>query len=180
MKRKILLAVTLLVLLLAISYIKSVRGDNSRQANLLEGQKKSSRLLQSKENQIDSLRVAAGNLELAMADSLTRQKQGHQRDVDSLVRTIDASNKQLEKLKQAQKKPAAKKKSTAVEPKNPALEKNKKILKYYKKRYSDLPGDLSDYERKVALNEIREDTSRRFKITLSELKTIRARNKLSY
>lgn len=180
MKRKILLAVTLLVLLLAISYIKSVRGDSSRQASLLEGQEKSSRLLQSKENQIDSLRVVAGNLELAMADSLTKQRQSHQRDVDSLARTIEASNTQIEKLKQAQKKPATKKKSTATKPKNPTLEKHKSILKYYRKRYIDLPVDLSDYERKVALNEIREDTAKRFKITLSELRSIRTKNKLGY
>lgn len=171
--RKILLAITLLILLFAISYIKSVRGDSSRKADLLEGQRESSRLLQTKENQIDSLKLVAGNNELAYADSLTKQRQDYQREIDSLNFAFAARWDEIEKLEQQQKSAAKK----AV---NLVLEKNKRILDYYKRRYQGLPKDLSVYERKIALNEIREETAGKFRITLSELESIRSQNKLGY
>jgi len=54
------------------------------------------------------------------------------------------------------------------------------ILSYYKKRYRALPKDLSPYEKRVALAEIRDETAQKFSIPLSELDEIRTDNELDY
>ena len=58
--------------------------------------------------------------------------------------------------------------------------KHREILNYYKKAVGDLPGDLSAYERRVALSEIRNDTARKFAITISQLNSLRKENNLDY
>jgi len=180
MMRKILLATMLLILLFAISYIKSVRGDSSRQAYLLEEQNESSRILQIKENQIDSLQLVAGSNEVAFADSLTKQRQDYQKEIDSLNAAIASGADEIGKLKQQQKMAAKKKKPAAKSVSKQTIDKNKRIMDYYKKRYLNLPEDLSAYERRIALNEIREETANKFKISLSKLKLLRSQSKLGY
>ncbi|MEE8575903.1 MAG: hypothetical protein V3T31_01490, partial [candidate division Zixibacteria bacterium] len=51
------------------------------------------------------------------------------------------------------------------------------ILTYYRGRCDELPKDLSAYEKRIALAEIREDTAEKFKITLDDLTTLREKNK---
>ncbi|MEA1980558.1 MAG: hypothetical protein U9N54_06255, partial [candidate division Zixibacteria bacterium] len=58
--------------------------------------------------------------------------------------------------------------------------KHQQILTYYKDRFKKLPADLSNYERRISLNEIKEETAQKFEISLVELKNIRAKYKLKY
>ena len=56
----------------------------------------------------------------------------------------------------------------------------KTIAALGEKRYRNLPKDLTAYERRVALSEIREESADKFRITVAELNRIRKANKLTY
>jgi hypothetical protein len=111
--------------------------------------------------------------DLAIADSLVKKDQTYQATIDSLKNALD---KEKTATKNLASMPTTVKKTTP----EPTISKHEKILTYYKKRYANLPNDLSQYELKIALNEIREETSQKFAISLKELKDIRQKNKLSY
>jgi hypothetical protein len=77
--------------------------------------------------------------------------------------------------------PAKSPPKTATATKSDATsQKHKEILAYYKQRYQGLPNDLSAYERRIALSEIRQESADKFKISVTELNNIRKAYKLSY
>jgi type II secretory pathway pseudopilin PulG len=177
--KKVLLAVILLALVLAVSYIKSVRNSESRGEAYREGKAESARQLSDYELQMDSMRQAMGEKELAFADSMMRAQVGYKSEIDSLDDLVIARNKRIWDLK-SQLSKTSKPKSTSRKVSDSVSKEHERILSFYKKRYKSLPTDLTDYEKKVAINEIREETAQKYAITLAELKSLREKHKLNY
>lgn len=177
--KKILLAVLLLALVVTVSYIKSVRNAESRDTAYREGKTQAATQLSDYEHQVDSLRLALGKKEVAFADSMVRTRADYQSEVDSLSDVVATRDKRIWDLK-SQLSKTSKPKPTSRKVSNSVSKKHEQILSYYKKRHKSLPTDLTDYEKKVAVNEIREETARKYTITLAELKSLREKHKLNY
>ena len=177
--KKIVLAAIVLILIIGLSYVKTLR-DYDRSRAFYEGGKiDGARELDESKSEADSLKLAAGEQQVAFADSLVKKDIAYQSQIDSLEGVIDGQSQQISSLKSKTTTPATAT-ATKTVAKKPTLSKHEKILSYYKKRYASLPGDLSDYEKRIAVNEIREETSLKFSISLQELKKIRDKYKLTY
>ncbi len=177
--KKIILAAVILVLIVGLSYIKTLRDYDRSRAYYQDGKADAVQELDEYKNEADSLKFAVGEQQVAFADSLVRKDISYQSRIDSLEGVVDQQQNQISTLAaKTETKPAAAISKT-TSPK-PTLSKHEQILKYYKKRYTNLPKDLSDYEKRIAINEIREETSLKFSISLQELKKIRETNRLAY
>lgn len=181
--KKLLLALFLLVLLIGISYVKKLRQDDKVSEAHQSARQELSRELSEKEGQIDSLAYLAGQQQVQWADSLTKKHADHWRQVDSLENVIEKKSDsvgsletQLQELRGAEENSSKGNISSAATSKN----RHERILALYKKKHKALPTDLSEYERRVSLAEIREETARKFSISLAELDRIRAEYKLKY
>lgn len=194
MFKKIVLSVVLLGLVLTISYIKVVKGNSPETANTISENAVDSvaandQPIESYQETLDSLRqIIASQADERQANDLAH---GHQ--VDSLFDVLDSVECVLHdrdaKLAEADSvtsnltKTDAKTIKTDKKP-EPEVDSRKalreKIVDHYKRQYAGLPKDLTDYERKVALYEIRLETAREFDITLTRLKEIRQDSGLSY
>ncbi len=182
MFRKILIAFVLLVVLAGFSYVKTSR-DYAKQDAILE--KAKSEISEENKSQfgdykksIDSLSTLIVSKDESFNKSLTSQKNSYESDLDSLESIISNQSAKITKLS---KRPEKKKQTASKVKKKPKqLSEHEKIYRYYKKRYTDLPEDLSTYERKIALSEIREETASKFSISLNKLSKIRKEYKLNY
>lgn len=175
--KKILLAVLLLALVVAVSYVKTWREHQRGQEFYDRGRSESIEALDEYQKETDSLKTALTETRLATADSLTKKEIAHRVEVDSLQNLVDEQSQAIEKLSaQASSPTTASQEASARKP----LSKHEQIITYYKKRYAALPKDLSNYEKRIALSEIREETSQRFSISLKELSEIRKKYKLAY
>ncbi len=179
--KKYVLAIVLLVVLLVISYVKIVRQATKEEEAYNSGVRASQNELVRSSNKIDSLIESAGNREVAFADSITATHRMYQSKLDSINNALVAKETTIVKLKGDLKKVRKGKgnsKPSQASKKKSSL--HQRILASYQKRYEALPLDLSEYERKVALAEIRQETAKSFNISLSELRRIREANKLKY
>lgn len=185
--KKILLIIVLAVLVLAVSYVKTTFDRKNASAAYGDGIADRTELVQARV-QIDSLTEIAQTAGEAdqLIDSLEYMSAA---EYDSLTCIIEEQKRQLAELNEP-KQPevvlaAAPKKEQApakVEKKGPSKTelRHRQILSYYKTRYKDLPGDLSKYEHKIAMSEIRQETAQKFAITLADLKKLRTKNDLKY
>jgi hypothetical protein len=177
--RKIILIGFIFSLIIGLSYLKALRdrdqADDAYQAGLLEGDIRQTEAL----GKVDSLQAELGNQRVAFADSLMGRDMREQETVDSLSELIEGQEEGIVDLK---KKLAAttKKASSRTQVSKKMPDKRHQILTYYKQRHKALPGDLSEYEHRVALSEIRQETTDKFKITLAELSRIRKQANLDY
>jgi len=183
--KKIFLAIILLALVIGISYLKLSRQSVEKTSAYQKGHKESEKIVSEKQYQLDSLGQVLIEKEDLFTDSLTKIEKFYTDEKDSMTQSLESErlkNKELsyqvDSLKQKAEKPKKTSKSTSFS-KSEAT-KHKQILDYYKRRYVDLPKDLSDYEKKVARNEIREETVQKFSITLKELDQIRNKYKVDY
>ena len=182
MFRKILIAFVFLAILSGLSYLKTSY-DFSRKDALVEKAKTELTLENQDEtdrytNSIDSLGTMLASNESSYNESLDVQKKDYETQLDSLEDVIDLQSAKITTL---DKKIASKTTTTAQKKRKPKqLSQHEKIYRYYKKRYTQLPQDLSSYEQKIALSEIREETASKFTISLSELSKIRKEYKLNY
>lgn len=190
MAKQVLLAFTLLSIVIAVSYIKGVRGDSERQA-AVSASKQAAIQLEQYEDNVDSLRSLIGQMDYSYAESLSQRDLEYGLMIDSLFDALDSVECELDShlLASADADPAlAETEPMAVA--QPAEIDGKtaealrarttKILDYYTKKHRDLPADLTEYERKVSLYEIRLETARKYEITLTELKRIRNEGGLTY
>jgi len=176
--KKILLVVVLLALVVAVSYIKTAREHALRDEQYDEGFKEGVQTLDRTGKEADSLKSAIVEQQMAFTDSLVDREKNHRSQVDSLANVIDEKDKDISTLKSGASSTVTAKEVDSASSKT--ISGHEEILKYYKKRFAELPGDLSEYEKRIAINEIREETSLKFAISLSELKEIRKTYKLSY
>ena len=173
--KKIFLAGIVLILIIGLSYVKTLRDYDRSRAFYEGGRADAAGELDDYKAEADSLKLAAGEQQVAFADSLVKKDITYQSRIDSLEGVVDDQRKQIGSLTT---RPTTA--STKTVTKKPVISKHEQVLKYYKKRYANLPKDLSDYEKRIAVNEIREETSLKFSISLHELKKIREKYKLTY
>lgn len=169
--KKILIAIGLLVIVLGVAYVKTIR-DRKQTASFYQQGKNEAQV--EMKAQVDSLQTVIGEQEEEFSDSLIQIDTVYQTQIDSLEALIDSQQIELAALKTKAKANASKSKTVKT------VTKEDRIIEYYKSRLKGLPEDLSEYERKIALNEIRQETIDKFSITADELKALRDKYHLSY
>lgn len=182
MIRKILIAFVLLLLLSVVSYVKTVREEAKLDKKVADSQNESSKVMANYEQDIDSLSNLLNEKTIAYSDSLFEKEKVSQQRIDSLVTVIAGQEKTINSLDKdlSSTKQKLAKKQTTKSSSSGKLSKHEQVYRYYKNRYSALPKDLSEYEKKVAVNEIREETAKKYSISLQELQKIRNRYNLNY
>lgn len=180
MFKKFLLAILLLAILVSVAWVKVLRQQDRLESSYDEGLREAGRELSLAEQEADSLRMALAEREVAFGEQLTEKESNYRAGLDSLSGVIDTLEEKVGDLKLAltSAEKQARKAAQAKKSSQPTLEQQ--VVAYYKKRYSNLPKDLSTYEQKVAVREIRQETAEKFKISLSELNRIRSQNNISY
>ncbi|HOP06838.1 MAG TPA: hypothetical protein PLF13_06050 [candidate division Zixibacteria bacterium] len=167
--KKLLLALLLFAIIIGISYIKARRGNamvgsstsNHNQTDVVE--------LWAYEHAVDSLKYLINQQDIKHQKDLQRNQMETQHQIDSLIRLLEQSETTHS--------------NTEIESKGPSPEEvlhRQQILDHYRKLYRALPRDLTQYEMRVALYEIRLKTAEEFEISLEELKAIRSEAGLSY
>ncbi len=191
---RVILAIILLFVVVAVSYIKNVRGSadsaelgQSRDEQLVQaaGEVTSpSDALTEYEDNVDSLHSLIGRLDHDYAESLTQRDLEYGRRVDSLFDVLDSVECELDShYLVVAKIPAGEGDVVDVESGDEvATQKTRRdeVITFYQAQYNSLPSDLTTYERKVSLYEIRLETAKKFKLTLTELKQMRDEGGLNY
>ncbi|MDD3732594.1 MAG: hypothetical protein PHU88_09495 [candidate division Zixibacteria bacterium] len=166
--KKIFLAILLLIIVIAVSYYQVHRQEAREQNRYEKGYEEGTRGVERLSGEVDSLRQVVDRQELEFSGKFEQTEQAYADTIDSLKEVVSLQEQKIMKLQSPDKK------------ENSLTDKHALILSYYKKRYSELPGDLSNYEKRVALTEIREETAQKFAITVTELDKIRENNNLNY
>jgi len=177
--KKLLLGVVLIAALIAVSYFRVQRDSAQEEAAYERGRgtaEDQAALITALSDSLDALVKHRDSVILSMADSLAVRDQAQVRLVDSLTGEISLRDKQLAALKQ---KTPAPPKSTAAATRQ-SQSPDHEILAHYRQAVEKLPGDLSTYERGVAIREIRQETVQKFAITEARLNQIRESNHLDY
>ncbi len=181
--KKLLLAVVLLVLLVVISYVKVVRDHNREAEADTRGYDRGREEMREQQSRADSLQTLLDQSESTFTESLSVKDRRYAELTDSLDAVIkDRDEKETLLQKQGGRLSEANKDVRASEEEKSDQEtgETRKILDHYMLAVKKLPADLSKYERRVALSEIRSETARKFSITVAELNEIREANKLDY
>jgi len=182
---KAVVAVVLLVVIVGLTWMNYQRGQDKVIAGQNEVRKQSSKQIAAITLHADSLTTLLGAQQTAFGDSLIRKDSKYLAKIDSLEEAIEAREKLVADLKLAVKSKSKPTQTASVPKKQPAvsdatLKQHLEILSYYQNRFKTLPTDLSEYERKVAVKEIRQETMDKFAITAVQLDRIRSDNNLSY
>lgn len=181
---RIALAIILVGVLVGLVIFKTGRDQSQIDEAFRQGVAKAQVEVSAYQKRVESLRVSTDQTRLAWGDSLRRHDSLFRAYRDSVNSVIIAQADQIKQLKK--KSPSTTKSgATASTPKTKngtgtVSTKHLEILTYYKNRYKSLPSDLSLYERKAALNEIRQETTTKFAITPTELDQIRKANQIDY
>jgi hypothetical protein len=176
--KKLLVALLFLAAVVAVSYFKVLRQENRNARAYDTGYSEGSGELDRVRTQADSLGGLVIGYRGALKDSLAARDSLNLRERDSLTKIIATQEESLKTL--ATKQAAASRSTSSATKKVDPAKRQKEILAYYKKRYEKLPDDLSPYERRVALTEIKKETAQQFSISVSDLDKIREKNKLQY
>lgn len=178
--RKLLLGLILIAALVGVVYLKSERAEQYRARITEESFKAGLGEGEELKTQVDSLAELVSLQDCALAESVAVREDLYAGQFDSLNEKIQTQEQQIAdlsgQLAEKAATPQVAAQNTSVEPDSKHLE----ILNYYKKAVNDLPGDLSAYERRVALSEIRNETARKFAISVSRLNSLRKENNLEY
>jgi hypothetical protein len=164
----------LVAVIVGISYFKAKRGPAMTVSEYEAARKADTEQLWGYEKAVDSLRYLLRQREIVHEKTLQRNDLQHRHEIDSLLRVLDGTSD-----------PAAAKKGNGARAQHtlpPDLDSHRQqvIIDYYKNLYRDLPRDLSEYERRVALHEIRIKTVQEFSIGLDDLNAIRSLSGLTY
>lgn len=161
---------------LAIAYYQSQRQESLRQESYAQAKNEGEVLSLRLQASLDSAARQVESIQADMADTLISVQAHFDGVIDSLEsetrrkqQSLDSLAKLVRKAQLVSKKPA---KSQPT--------RHQQILTYYKKRFDQLPKDLTSAERDIAISEIREETTGKFAITDEELTSIRAKGNLSY
>lgn len=184
MLKKMLLALFLLIMLVGLSYVKVVRKSDQINSAYTKGKTESEDQLSRIELDNDSLKDMITRKEADFRDSLTDQEISYLSKTDSLSSFIDSLGTTVadlqNKLKSKETQLAQIKSSSKSTNTPKTISRHEQILTAYKNKYRSLPSDLSDYERKVAISEIRDETARQYKITVAELNKLRSDNNIDF
>lgn len=177
--KKLLLGIILLAALAAIVYVQTMREsahetgafERGKAAGLqtgLQGRATADSLVALVAQRDDSL--------AAMADSLEAKDCAYADAVDSLTSVVESRDQELAELKKRTDKVQTPESSAT----RAGTSTENDILAHYRLAVKKLPGDLSPYERAVAIREIRQETATKFAITVDKLNQIRETNHLEY
>ncbi len=177
--KKALLAVILLAVVVSVSYIKLVRQKTQTTNAYQQGRQEHTQQLAQYQHKLDSLRYLIGHQEVEFAESVWMREMAYRSTYDSLIKIINLEKKGVDSLKGGfESAPSHKEvREAKADSSKRHLSMHMQILGYYKKRCQALPNDLSPYEKRIALAEIREQTAQKFSISLQELDNIRTDNK---
>ena len=176
--KKFSLAIILLVLILAVSYFKAFRDRGKIDDSFESGRKSSEMKALALAGDIDSLQQYIGQQNVTLAESLTIQQKAYLKELDSIANVVESKDVKINELKQKLKESSVKKSaSLSIKPKS---DKHQELLAYYKKQFESLPGDLTNYERKVATTEIRQETARKYSMSIADLNKIREKYNIDY
>ena len=173
--KKITLAVVLLLLIVGVSYLQVSRQDNREKALYQDGFQTGAEKANRLAVEVDSLRQVVDSQEVAFSGQLRDSEQVYTGIIDSLKNAVSSREQKIASLK---KETSSLPKKTST--KSKTSDKHTQILSYYKKRFSQLPNDLTSYEKRVAVSEIRQETAQKFSISTDELNKIRKKNNLKY
>jgi hypothetical protein len=178
--KKILLGFLLIIALVVISYYSAVRTDNRVKKEYTSGYSKGEKEALVQKSRADSLESSLRQTRNQFNDSLKIIALAQEAVVDSLSRAIESKDKALAE-RTSRKSQNSKKSDSGTRKANlsrPGIT-HAQILDFYKGKLKTLPADLSPYERTVALDEIREETSKKFSISVTDLDSIRKVNNLA-
>lgn len=180
--KKIVLAVVFLGLIVAASYYRALTHKKQVKTAYNQGRTESAQQVEEYGQRFDSLAYSIRQQELEAAESLWYREFAYRIGYDSLTAAIEQKDGDIDSLKSElqQLREQKQTKQTSEKLVKHKASEHQQILSYYKKRYRELPGDLSPYEMKVALREIRDETARKFSVSLRELNKIRTDNNLDY
>lgn len=178
--KKLLLGLILIAALAGVVYLKSERAEQYRARIAEESYAAGLGDGDELKEQVDSLSGLVSRKDSAYAESTAVRQQLYTGQLDSLNEKVQVQEEQIEDLSGRLAKKTAELKVVAKAGSGDADRKHLEILNYYKKAVNDLPGDLSAYERRVALSEIRNETAQRFSITVSRLNSLRKANNLDF
>lgn len=169
--KKLALALLLLALLVGISYVNSTRSQAKLKKQYSQGYESGSQESRIALQRADSLEAAVNQTTSSYQDSLNILRSESATASDSLGLVIAQKDMEITRLKERAK--AAKTQKSAAKSTAPSTStQHAQVLDYYKRRLAGLPKDLSEYERKVALAEVRDETVKKFAITIAELDKI--------
>jgi len=165
--RKLLLALILLILIVAVSYIQAVMQQKKADNSFWLGRKSNQQEMLALQNEAESLKTRMGEQEILHAETLLQRDKMIHSNVDSLSKIIESQKNSITELK---------KKTEAAE----SDQRHRELLTYYKKRFESLPTDLTEYERKIAISELRQETADKYAISLVEFNRLREKFKLNF
>ncbi|MBD3333287.1 hypothetical protein GF356_10595 [candidate division GN15 bacterium] len=184
--RKLMLIMTALVLLalvLGVSYIKALRADSEQDAMYSQTSEELNKRLQDSLGQhrqvLDSVKQATAQQQLDFLTVINRAALQHRADIDSLSSQLERKDSLLDSISSRSQSTESDNRQV-LSAKEQQRQREQKIIEHYKKRYHSLPNDLSAYERKVALGEIRSETADKFGLSMSELESLRKKYELTY
>jgi len=179
--KKILLGFLLIIALVAVSYYGAVRTDSRVKREYKSGYSKGEKEALAQKSRADSLESSLKQARGQFEDSLKILAMSHDAVVDSLQNTITSKDRELAAAAKARKVQTARKSDGGARKVTTTKSgfTHAQILDFYRSKLKALPADLSAYERRVALNEIRDETTRKFSITTKDLDSIREVNKLT-
>ncbi len=175
---RVLGAVCLALVVIGVIYLSQSRSKDRQTQAFSEGLKKGSVEVSAQKKHADSLAARYQEERQMWRDSVALVRAQSDTVIDSLTQRVEQQSDQIQKYA-AELKKRPKTKSLAKSP-TTQTNRHKEILSYYKNRYETLPKDLSEYEMRVALTEIREETATKFAISVADLETIRRNNGLTY
>jgi hypothetical protein len=174
-------AFCLALVVVGVIYLTQNRARDRQTQSYSEGVKKGASETVTQKRRSDSLAAVWEAERKAYRDSLSLVRAQSDSVVDSLSIRLAQQDQQIQKFAaELKKRPKAKAVTTAAAGTQAPNSRHQEILTYYKKRYETLPKDLSEYEMRVALTEIREETATKYSISLSELETIRRKSGLTF
>lgn len=175
--KKLFLAILLIALIIGVAYIKDWREDRNRQDVYAEGLEEGREEAGANHQAIDSLAQQLTETEQTYTDSLRLQAESYDQKVDSLRSALAGRDSTIEALESKATAVTAKPKVDADEQKR---QRELTILAHYKQLYLALPADLSAYEKRVAIDEIRQKTADKYNISVASLNKTREKHGISY
>lgn len=176
--RRLLLALLFIALIVGIAYVKDRRDSESRQEVYAEGLHEGRKSGEEERRLLDSLQDRVRDVEQALTDSTARQAEAFADRFDSLTLELARRDSMLEDSGQKAGGPASG--TPTVDSLEIVRQRELTILAHYKQLYLALPADLSAYEKRVALDEIRQKTAMKYNVSLTELNRLRDRHNISY
>lgn len=173
---RIVLAIILFAVVVLVSYIKSDLSAARIDTNPVAAQEN-----QTGDPAVDSIRVIVEEPESQSGTTIADTTPGESltSSTNDLQDTTADSLPAVEIEPEEMVTPPVQSKQSAP-PKAAQVDSAKLVIEYFQKRMASLPDDLTSYERRVAIKELRDETCEKFKITPAEFNEFAREKNLAY